>query len=278
MVSRRIFLRALSTLPLFTKGAPAASNSVQAYAGMMVALELFLKRDCGADWKEYQKRSKLVEGRCPDAPAGRSADCGEAVAKSAEGERMRLVIWLCLAAAPLAAQAHYDLLLKGGHVIDPKNGIDAVRDVGIRDGRIAAMQENVPSSLATRTVGAAGLYVTPGLVDIHVHVYAGTGVPHVYYGDNCRAVTMACSRAPEPRTRIRTRTGYRAGERAARRIAAEEILCGCGVSRHFCAACCNCPSAVDPDAVFPMRHILTVQLAQEYRHDHRVNDDIGRGA
>jgi dihydroorotase len=97
---------------------------------------------------------------------------------------MRLVIWLCLAAAQLVAQAHYDLLLKGGHVIDPKNGIDTVRDVGIRDGHIAAVQENVPSSLATRTVDAAGLYVTPGLVDIHVHVYAGTGVPHVYYGDN----------------------------------------------------------------------------------------------
>ena len=97
---------------------------------------------------------------------------------------MRLAMWLCLAAAQLAAQAQYDLLLKGGHVIDPKNGIDVVRDVGIRDGRIAAVQENLPSSSATRTVDAAGLYVTPGLVDIHVHVYAGTGVPHVYYGDN----------------------------------------------------------------------------------------------
>jgi dihydroorotase len=97
---------------------------------------------------------------------------------------MRLATFLCLAAAQLAAQAPYDLLLKGGHVMDPKNGIDAVRDVGIRDGRIAAVQENLPSSSATRTVAAAGLYVTPGLVDIHVHVYAGTGVPHVYYGDN----------------------------------------------------------------------------------------------
>jgi dihydroorotase len=97
---------------------------------------------------------------------------------------MRLATWLCLAAAQLAAQAPYDLLLKSGHVIDPTNGIDAVRDVGIRDGRIAAVQENLSSSSATRTVDASGLYVTPGLVDIHVHVYAGTGVPHVYYGDN----------------------------------------------------------------------------------------------
>lgn len=61
MASHRIFLRALSTLPLFTKGAPAASNSVQAHAGMMMALEPFLKRDCGADWKEYQKRSNVTE-------------------------------------------------------------------------------------------------------------------------------------------------------------------------------------------------------------------------
>jgi len=61
MAIRRIFLRALSTLLLFVKGAPAASNSAQAYAGMMVALERFLKRDCGADWKEHQKRSKVIE-------------------------------------------------------------------------------------------------------------------------------------------------------------------------------------------------------------------------
>lgn len=73
------------------------------------------------------------------------------------------------------AQTPYDLLLKGGHVIDGRNNINAVRDVAIKDGRIAAVAPDIPASQATRTVDARGLYVTPGLVDIHVHVYTGEG-------------------------------------------------------------------------------------------------------
>ena len=65
-------------------------------------------------------------------------------------------------------------MLKGGHVIDPKNQLSAVRDVAIRAGRIAAVAENIPSAGARRVVDASGLYVTPGLVDIHVHVFAST--------------------------------------------------------------------------------------------------------
>jgi dihydroorotase len=71
------------------------------------------------------------------------------------------------------AQTNYDLVIKGGHVIDARNGIDAVRDVAIKDGKIAAVTANIPAAQATKTVNAAGLYVTPGLVDIHVHVYTG---------------------------------------------------------------------------------------------------------
>ena len=73
------------------------------------------------------------------------------------------------------AQATYDILLKGGHVIDGRNSIDAVRDVGIKDGKIAAVQANIPATQATKTVDVSGLYVTPGLIDIHVHVYTGEG-------------------------------------------------------------------------------------------------------
>jgi dihydroorotase len=71
------------------------------------------------------------------------------------------------------AQADYDLLVKGGHVIDGKNRISAVRDVAIKDGKIAAVAANIDASKATKTVDAAGLYVTPGIIDIHVHVYPG---------------------------------------------------------------------------------------------------------
>ena len=71
------------------------------------------------------------------------------------------------------AQTTYDLLIKGGHVIDGRNGIDGVRDVAIKDGLIAAVEASIPASQATKTIDAAGLYVTPGLVDIHVHGYPG---------------------------------------------------------------------------------------------------------
>jgi len=78
----------------------------------------------------------------------------------------------------------YDLLITGGHVIDAKNGVNAVRAVAIRDGKIAAVAERIPPERAAQVVDATGLYVTPGLVDIHVHVYASTGQAGVYNGDN----------------------------------------------------------------------------------------------
>src|SRR5215468_2255469 len=80
------------------------------------------------------------------------------------------------------AQPRYDLLLKNGHVIDPKNKINETRDVAISKGLIAAVEKNLDPSTAARVIDLGGLYVTPGLVDIHVHVYAGTGVK-AYTGD-----------------------------------------------------------------------------------------------
>src|SRR5438270_1363912 len=82
------------------------------------------------------------------------------------------------------AQTQYDLLLQGGHVVDPKNQISAVRDVAIRDGKVAALAEHIDPATALKTVDVKGLYITPGLVDIHVHVYASTGEPNSYAGDN----------------------------------------------------------------------------------------------
>jgi len=96
--------------------------------------------------------------------------------------------WLTLVLFPasfaLAQPRQYDLLLQGGHVIDAKNNIDAVRDVAIRAGKIAAVAQNIDPALAFKVVNVAGLYVTPGLVDMHVHVYAGTGEANSYAGDN----------------------------------------------------------------------------------------------
>lgn len=91
---------------------------------------------------------------------------------------------LSLLACSAFGQIDYDLLLKGGRVIDGKNNLSAIRDVAIRDGKIAAVSENIPASKAHKAVDVTGLYVTPGLVDIHVHVYAGTGMRGAYSGDN----------------------------------------------------------------------------------------------
>ncbi len=88
---------------------------------------------------------------------------------------MRRIASALLLAGALAAQPSYDLLIKGGHVIDPKNGVDAVRDVAIAADKIARVAENIPVSQARQVIDASGLYVTPGLIDIHVHVYTGTG-------------------------------------------------------------------------------------------------------
>ena len=79
------------------------------------------------------------------------------------------------AASPAAAQAKYELLLKGGHVIDGRNNIDGRMDVAIAGGKIAAVAADIPAADAAKTVDVAGLFVTPGLVDIHVHVYTGEG-------------------------------------------------------------------------------------------------------
>ena len=66
-------------------------------------------------------------------------------------------IFLVLTALPLAAQPSYDLLLKGGHVIDPKNNIDKVMDVAIAGGKIARVAGSIPAAEAKKTVDAAGL-------------------------------------------------------------------------------------------------------------------------
>jgi dihydroorotase len=98
----------------------------------------------------------------------------------------RLTALICMAgcafAQPAAAPA-YDLLLQGGHVIDAKNGISAVRDVAIKDGAIAAVAARLDPAAALKVVNVAGLYVTPGLVDIHAHLYTGTGERGSYAGD-----------------------------------------------------------------------------------------------
>lgn len=84
----------------------------------------------------------------------------------------------------LSAQTRYDLVLKGGRVIDPKNGVDGVMDVAIKDGKIAAVRAGIDAGGAEKVVDVSGMVVTPGLVDMHVHLFSTTGVADAWAGDN----------------------------------------------------------------------------------------------
>ncbi|WP_315744935.1 amidohydrolase/deacetylase family metallohydrolase [Bradyrhizobium sp. SZCCHNR1075] len=71
----------------------------------------------------------------------------------------------------MSVSASFDLLLRGGRVIDPASGIDGLKDVAIRNGRIAAVQSDILPTSARDVVDVTGQLVLPGLIDTHAHVY-----------------------------------------------------------------------------------------------------------
>ena len=81
----------------------------------------------------------------------------------------------------------FDIVLKGGHIIDPLNNIDQVMDLGITDDRIAAIEKNIESTMAKKVVDVTGMIVTPGLIDMHSHNFYGT-VPNRYLSNSFSAV------------------------------------------------------------------------------------------
>ena len=88
----------------------------------------------------------------------------------------------------------YDFLLKGGHVIDPKNEVDGMFDVAIRGDRIAAVAEDIPADEAETVIDVSGLYVTPGLVDIHAHFYTYSDPGTVYAASSSVDPDATCPR------------------------------------------------------------------------------------
>ena len=71
-------------------------------------------------------------------------------------------------------QAPPDLLIRGGHVIDARNNVNGVMDVLLSGGKVARVDSKIDPAPGQRVVNAAGLYVVPGLIDIHAHVFFGT--------------------------------------------------------------------------------------------------------
>ncbi|MEY9360509.1 putative amidohydrolase [Bradyrhizobium yuanmingense] len=99
-----------------------------------------------------------------------------------------LALSTAAAAVGLAAPARgamgpndkYDLVIRGGEVLDPSQSLRARRDIGIRWGTIEAIQEAIPAERALKSIDAAGKLVMPGLIDLHCHVYpygSAIGIP-----------------------------------------------------------------------------------------------------
>jgi dihydroorotase len=89
----------------------------------------------------------------------------------------KIFVLICLGVTAANAQT-YTILIKGGTVIDPKSNLNEVMDVGILDGKIIKLARNIDPQGARQVVDAKGMYVTPGLIDIHGHVFAGTQPDH----------------------------------------------------------------------------------------------------
>jgi dihydroorotase len=82
--------------------------------------------------------------------------------------------------AAMGPNDKFDLLVKGGEVLDPSQGLRGVRDVGIRGGVVEAVQADIPVERALRVIDATGRLVVPGLVDLHAHTFpygSGIGIP-----------------------------------------------------------------------------------------------------
>jgi dihydroorotase len=73
---------------------------------------------------------------------------------------------------------NYSIIIKGGHVIDPKNNINEIMDIAVQEGRIASVAKNIDPKQGIQVVDAEGMYVTPGLIDIHGHNFFGTEPDH----------------------------------------------------------------------------------------------------
>ena len=85
---------------------------------------------------------------------------------------LSFICMLFLYSVVLAQQ--YDIVIRNGHVIDPKNKIDGKMDVAIAEGKIVKVAKEIPAAQAKKLIDASGMYVTPGFIDMHTHVFVGT--------------------------------------------------------------------------------------------------------
>ena len=96
----------------------------------------------------------------------------------------RVAVPLLLLGGVGARSQTYDTILRGGYVVDPRNGIAGNRDVAIANGRVAAVEPSIDDRQARQVLDITGLFLTPGLVDIHTHLYSTTGIAGAWAGDS----------------------------------------------------------------------------------------------
>lgn len=96
--------------------------------------------------------------------------------------KIKYYFFICffMVSATSVLSQDYDIVIKGGHVIDIKNGIDEVMDLAIKGDKIAKVQKSIDANNAKQVVKANGAYITPGLIDIHTHNFYGTHMNQAY--------------------------------------------------------------------------------------------------
>src|SRR5690242_17443886 len=113
---------------------------------------------------------------------------GGSVAMTGLSRRNFLALSGSAAAAALTGPANaamgpndkFDLVIKGGDVLDPSQSLRGKRDIGIRWGVVEAVENEIPAARAAKTIDATGKLVTPGLIDLHSHIYpygSAIGIP-----------------------------------------------------------------------------------------------------
>src|SRR5258706_9064061 len=111
------------------------------------------------------------------------------------------------ASASLARAVHaamgpndkFDLVIKGGEVLDPSQKLRGIRDIGIRYGVVEAVEPSIPVERALRVLDAGGRLVTPGLIDLHTHVYpygSALRIPAPEPGPYQAGTTLVSARRP----------------------------------------------------------------------------------